>query len=47
MCSKPDRVQVTLQRAAPSFSVSSQSGDVQMSLAWAEQVHGTPVMMLV
>ena len=41
-CSKPDAVQVTVQRAEASFSRSSQSAEVQMSLACAEQVHGMP-----
>ena len=31
------------QRASSSFSASSQSGVVQMSLAWAEKVQGKPV----
>ena len=39
-------VQVTAQRAVSSFSVSSQSGDVQISLACAEQVQAMPIIRL-
>ena len=37
-------VQVTVQRAAASLPARSQSGLVQMSLAWAEQVQGRPAI---
>ena len=39
-------VQVTVQRAEASLPARSQSGDVQMSLAWAEQVQGMPRIRL-
>ena len=45
-CSKPVAVQVTVQRAEASLPASSQSGDVQMSLACAEQVQGMPRIRL-
>ena len=40
----PTAVQVTSQSQAASFSRFSQSGVVQMSLAWAETLQGLPVI---
>ena len=40
----PLAVQVTVQAARFSFPDSSQSGEVQMSLAWAETEYPTPMI---
>ena len=40
---RPGRVQVTAQSISASFSARSQPGEVQISLAWAEQLQARPV----